>query len=184
MCNYQKIRGVLVTGLLTVLATLPVIAQEKPDIRKLMPAEQQTAAGIDQLKPEQIAVLNAWLDTHFTQTEAKTQAVVQQKVEERIAEEKKKIEVEKSEEARSFFGLNVFKSEDLQQIESRVVGDCFGWDGDTIFVLENGQIWRQRLQASYYKKMKNPAVKLEKRALGYWLTLKDTGASCPVKRVK
>ena len=58
-------------------------------------------------------------------------------------------------------------------IESRIAGDFTGWQGKTIFLLENGQRWQVANAGNYYSPtLKNPAVKITPAALGaFWMTI-------------
>ncbi len=48
-------------------------------------------------------------------------------------------------------------------IRTRIVGEFRGWDGDTVFRLENGQVWRQRLPGQWSYRASDPEVELSKK---------------------
>jgi hypothetical protein len=54
-------------------------------------------------------------------------------------------------------------------IRTRIAGEFRGWDGDTVFRLENGQIWKQRLPGNWYYRADSPEVELRKNLMGYWV---------------
>ena len=72
------------------------------------------------------------------------------------------------------------------EISTRVVGEFRGWTGRTKFVLENGQIWVQAEDDSFYiRKLTNPEVHLERGLLGaYFLRVEGYGSRVRVKRLK
>ncbi|MEO0346595.1 MAG: hypothetical protein AAF229_10085 [Pseudomonadota bacterium] len=71
-------------------------------------------------------------------------------------------------------------------LESRLVGDYTGWTGDTVFELENGQVWRQVQSGSArYRGPANPTVYIRKRAFGsYRLRVEGSNRTIRVERVR
>ncbi len=69
------------------------------------------------------------------------------------------------------------------ELVSRISGDFSGWDGETVFRLENGQVWRQRLRGRYfYSGPPQPEVRITRNYLGFYkLTVVETGKSIGVK---
>jgi len=121
-----------------------------PDVRALMTPEEFRAAGLDKLSPQEIEALNRWV-VAYTAKDApevrKKDVVVQAEV----------------------------KKVDADGIKTRIVGDFRGWDGNTVFRLENGQVWKQRLAGQWFYRAQSPEVILRKNLLGYW-TLKVVAA--------
>ena len=146
-------------GLLLALAAGAGAADKDfPGIRKLMSDEEFSAAGLDALSPAELEALDAWL-VRYTAGEA--DAV-------RAASEEVK------------------KAEKEIEVVSRLSADFRGWDGDTIFRLENGQVWKQRLRGRYaYTGPPAPEVRISKNFLGFFkMTVVDTGSSVGVSRVR
>jgi biotin carboxyl carrier protein len=58
-------------------------------------------------------------------------------------------------------------------VESRLVGDFLGWEGRTLFTLENGQRWQSAGEAVYISPpIRSPAVRIVPGALGsFWLVV-------------
>ena len=129
-----------------------------PGIEALMTPEEYKAAGIDTLSPEQRAALNRFL-IRFT---AQDSEVLRNTDEE------------------------VIKAAEEQAIVSRISGDFKGWSGDTVFKLENGQIWQQRRRGNYrHVGEPNPEIKISKNFLGFYrLEILENGKSVQVKRVR
>lgn len=72
-----------------------------------------------------------------------------------------------------------------RKIESRLVGTFDGWDGGTLFELENGQIWQQRIdEKQKYTPKENPKVTVYKSFGGYRMRFEGYNQSCAVKRVR
>jgi len=135
------------------------LAEDAPDVRSLMTAEEFSASGLQKLSPAEIDALNRWV-VRYTAKEAPMMR-------------------ERSEVVRE-----AIKQVDTETMKSRVVGEFRGWYGDTLFRLENGQTWRQRLPGKWYYKADSPAVELKKNSMGYWvLRVVDADRSVGVTRV-
>ena len=129
-----------------------------PGIRQLMSPEEFTASGLDKLSDKELEALDDWL-LLYTAGEAAI-----------LREDNKEVR----------------KAAKETEILSRIQGDFSGWSGETVFRLENGQVWRQRLQGKYrYRGPPNPEVKIHRNFLGfYMMTLVDSGKSIGVKLVR
>ena len=76
-------------------------------------------------------------------------------------------------------------SETPDRIESYIVGELSGWDGNGVFKLANGQIWRQRGTEWSKSRLSNPPVIIEKNVFGFYvMKLTETGQRVRVKRVR
>ena len=86
-------------------------------------------------------------------------------------------------EAKENFG-KVIESE-ANEISSRIIGQFNGWDGDTKFNLENGQIWQQSGNGILKVSMNNPKVTIAKGMFGgFILSVEGYNSKVKVKRVK
>lgn len=144
-------------SLLLVIAS-PAHAQEKdfPGIEKLMTQEEFRAAGLHKLSAEEQEALNQWL-IGYTVDDAQTLI--------RTSEEVKEAEQ----------GI---------RIEAKVADSFKGWYGDTVFSLDNGQVWRQRLSGNFAYHGDDRRVVIEKNFFGFFkLTHVATGRSVGVSRV-
>lgn len=71
------------------------------------------------------------------------------------------------------------------EIQSRIVGPFRGWTGRTLFVLENGQEWKQSESGEFDVNMDTPEVTIRKGLLGvFYLHVKGYGTSIKVRRIK
>lgn len=150
-----------VTGCLVILVLMcgwtvpPALADDDfPGIRALMSDEEFRRAGLDELSPQELEALDAWL-IRYTAVEAEVLQETNEKVREARVE---------------------------HEVVSRIVGDFDGWSGETVFRLENGQVWEQRLDGRYrYRGEPNPQVRIYRNWLGFYrMTVIDTGRTVGV----
>jgi len=123
--------------LLLCLCAIPEALYSKEpivDLREVLSAKEYAAAGLSQLTSNELRRLNAV--TNRLLSEAAMAGC--------------KEELSK---ARALIKA-------VLPIESSIDGDFEGWDGDTIFVLENGQVWRQDSYAYLYEYAYNPDVSI------------------------
>ena len=69
-------------------------------------------------------------------------------------------------------------------IESHISGDFEGWDGETIFKLDNGQIWQQSSYAYTYHYSYHPEVTIYKTSGGYKMKVGGVEKMIYVRRLK
>jgi len=63
-------------------------------------------------------------------------------------------------------GLEDGSSEDIR---SRLMGSFSGWDGETVFELENGMVWQQAESGTFsVATMENPEVRIRSGMFGSW----------------
>ena len=72
------------------------------------------------------------------------------------------------------------KPETAEPLVSRLVGDFRGWDGTTIFTLEDGTRWKLQNQVDNYRytpALHSPKIKITPAALsGFWLDVEGVNA--------
>lgn len=151
----------VLSPLLLVLACIghPVLAEDTafPGIQKLMSEDEFRAAGLHRLNDEERAALNRWLVSYTVQ--------------------------DAPELLRS--NREVQEADESIRIEARIKPPFSGWSGDTLFYLDNGQVWKQRLRGRYFHNGDDTAVVIEKNLLGFYkMTLQDSGKSIGVTRVR
>ena len=135
------------------------VGQQKdfPGIQKLMTAEEFARAGLDKLTPAQVRALDDWL-VRYTAGEA---YVVQTT----------------SEEVRA--AVPEFR------LEARIMPPFNGWSGQTLFRLDNGQAWRQRIKGRYMFSGDDTRVVITRNLLGFYnMTLVSSGRSVGVEPVR
>jgi hypothetical protein len=72
----------------------------------------------------------------------------------------------------------------IPAIESAISGSVHGWDGDTIFKLDNGQIWQQAEYGYTYFYEYHPDVTIYQTNGGCRMKVKDEEETIAVKRIK
>lgn len=124
-----------------------------PGIERLMSEQEMQATGIHRLSEAERAALNAWL-IRYTAGEAE---LLQQT------------------------SKTVRKEAANTRIEALVSEDFSGWSGNTVFRLDNGQLWRQRLPGRFRYRGEAREVVIEANALGlYRMTHVASGRSVGV----
>lgn len=120
------------------------------------------ALGLNRLSPEQQQALSDWIAARMGATEKETRETLKND---------------------SAFVKEASKTPD--RIESHIVGELTGWDSNTVFELQNGQIWRQRGTERSKKRLSNPPVIIEKNVFGFYvMKLTETGQKVKVKRIR
>jgi hypothetical protein len=152
--------SILIVLLFSLLFSVEARLEDKsfPGIETLMLSEEFSAAGLERLSEEELAALNAWL-LRYTAGEA---AIL-------------RVENDEVREAQQDF-----------EVLTRVTGNFRGWSGETVFRLENGQIWRQRLRSRYtYVGEANPEVRISRNFMGFYkLTVVETNRGVGVSLVR
>lgn len=86
------------------------------------------------------------------------------------------------------FGLPEPREEDPEErfkLHATVKEPFKGWSGKTVFYLDNGQVWRQRVSGRYTYMGEDNRVVISKNRLGFYeMRLVDADRSVGVKRVK
>ncbi|HEY5552915.1 MAG TPA: hypothetical protein VIK52_13565 [Opitutaceae bacterium] len=138
-------------ALVTLILSCTVAAAADLTFTSTLTPEERSAAGVDGLTPAQLARLDALVHRY------------------KNAEVTREVEVAR-EETKQEARRRVMKEEALY-VESRIVGEITGWKGGTMFRLENGEIWQQSNQESYYYgRVKNPKVVIKEAGLsGNWM---------------
>ena len=128
-----------------------------PGVEKLMTGDEFSAAGLDQLSPAEVDALNQWL-IRYTATDAEF--------------------IQTSD-------VEVKQAKKDALITARLSESFSGWSGKTLFHLDNGQVWQQRLDGRYHYRGEPPEVRIKKNLFGFWsMSLVDKGMSIGVKRIR
>jgi len=94
----------------------------------------------------------------------------------------KNITVQKLSSRNSKTDQTAQSSQDI--IESRIDGNFEGWSGETIFKLQNGQIWQQSSYAYWYHYAFSPKVTIYKSNGLYKMQVDGVSQSIFVKRLR
>ena len=128
-----------------------------PGVEALMTPEEYRAAGLEKLTAAERQALNAFL-IRYTAEESQVLLTTD-------AEVKKAVE--------------------QQEIVSVIKEPFEGWSGDTVFRLENGQVWQQRQRGNYRHSGTSPEVRITKNFMGFYkMELIESGKAVAVKRLE
>jgi len=153
-------------------------ADDKPlDVRDLMTASQFHKTGLDKLTPEELTAFNAWLAVYGHAETAP--APVAPPATSRTAP----AAVTRNDASFGAASLPTSERGEPDHIETHIVGTFKGWYGNTVFKLENGQVWEQSGAGYFEAHLENPQVVIKKLAFGYLLTLPGQGATVFVRRL-
>jgi len=159
--------------LLFLSVTLSVLAAGGfSSLEEQMTGKEFSAAGLDKLSQQELDVLNDWLRGHSVATlETKT-------VSAEVADSAEDQSELKSEDED--------KDEDRTTITSKLVGTFDGWDGQSVFELENGQIWAQASKSKWHtREVEEPVAVIEPGMFGTWrLHIEGFEKDCRVKRIQ
>ena len=138
-------------------------------IEERMTGREYTDTGLNKLTEEELAALNEWLRDHSVATM------------ENAANQSQST----SGDTRGF-EVEAAKELDRSLITARIEGPFTGWDGNTVFKLDNGMVWKQAEGDTFYvKEINNPQVTVKPGAFGTWrLSVEGYGSKVRVKRLQ
>jgi hypothetical protein len=144
-------------------------AQGFSTLEEQMTGKEFTAAGLNKLSDQELAALNAWIRSRTPEALAAAGAGAGSST------------LVTTEDRRGFDD-----DEERNPINSRIVGRFNGWDGETVFKLENGMIWEQVDDDKFYvKEIENPVVIIDPSMFGRWhLSIEGHDSECRVKRIQ
>ena len=91
-------------------------------------------------------------------------------------------------ETQSGFGDETIPNTDSDpeagQITSRIIGEFKGWNGETVFELENGQVWQQSSNGLLIVRLTNPKVTIKKARFAYKLSVEGYNSSVSVRKIR
>ena len=147
--------------LLSTSATLS--AQTFSSLEERMSQRDFESAGLQKLSAEELAFLNRWL-----------------------VERGLSAPVTAASGSSDRIGLPPTASESGDRVQSRLLGSFRGWSGNTVFRLENGQVWQQTGGGELAGvNLESPGVTIEKGVFGAWyLRVEGYNSRAKVKRVE
>lgn len=114
-----------------------------------MSPEELDATGVAGLSAEEREQLNAWIADYFLRPG-------------RNASQSGNADTKATQES------SESQQQDSGEIVARVVSDFNGWTGNTVFKLDNGQVWKQRQQGRYIYAGEDTKVIINKNWLGFY----------------
>ena len=172
----------ILVALLTILIVTPAFAAEGfSSLEEQMTGREFTAAGLNKLSQEELDALNEWIRAHSLGTLDTPKAAAASAA---TTVTSASTQAETAEGDRR--GLASDDSEDDSPIRSKILGEFDGWDGQTIFKLENGMIWVQDDRDKFYvKDIEDPIAVIEPGMFNSWhLHIEGHKSKCKVKRIQ
>lgn len=155
-------RNQLAVTLLLFSSSASLFAQSFSSLEERMSQREYESAGLQKLSAEELAYLNRWLlDRGLTASAAAA-------------------------DASDRVGLPVERNPANDVVRSRLLGSFRGWSGDTVFRLENGQVWQQTgggVLAGV--NLDSPPVTIKKSLFGVWhLSVEGYNSRAKVQRLE
>ncbi len=146
-------------------------------LEERMTGEEYMETGLHKLNEEELAALNEWIrERSLTEEEAR------ELNQSRAAGNGDNTTAAATDRR----GLPDSDDDDERPIKSRIVGTFEGWDGDTVFELENGMVWEQAENGTHYvPPMESPEVEIRPGFMGTWqLIVEGQNRRLKVKRIE
>lgn len=173
---------------LFLLVLFASVGLQARDLKSEMSAQAFTAAGLHRLSAEELKALNDYLSAGASAgSSAAVAAPASASASAAVAAPASARQPALAAQPLDQRGLEQVRSaNDKSPIESRILGPFRGWDGNTRFELENGQVWEQIDRGeSYSVRRESPQVIIIPGMMGTWfLKLSDANGRARVKRVK
>ena len=168
-----KMNRILI-AILALAVHLTIFAAEGfSSLEEQMTGKEYTATGLNKLTPEELDALNNWIRGHSLATLDQPRggsyvATPGDGGDTRGFEDKEEAKMDRS------------------VITSSIKGSFTGWDGSTVFELENGMIWEQVDKDTFYiREVENPEVTINPSAFHTWrLSAVGYGSECRVERIQ
>ena len=165
--------SVITVLLFSLAAPMSLTAQNSfASLEEQMTGSEFQDAGLQKLTPEELASLNTWI-------------------------RKRSLATLDSPRGNSFVSTDTSGAEDGQArsriedmeretIVTKINGTFSGWDGHTVFKLENGMIWAQVDKDKFYtQELRNPTVTIEPALFRTWkLSVEGYDDDCKVERIE
>ncbi len=162
--------------MLSLTLSLSVIAAEGfASLEEQMSGKEFTATGLSKLTPGELEALNNWIRNHSVATLDKPKS----------GSYAVTADADANVDDRGFKNKKDSK-EDRSPITTRIKGSFTGWDGHTVFALENGMIWEQADKENFYiKEVQNPEITIKPGMFGTWrLSMAGHNSACRVERIQ
>ncbi len=162
----MKTTAIRILGMAVVAVTIGLSQSQQPSLKieELMTPQELHDTGVSGLSPQEREALGRWLVRY-----AKLVAVA----------------VRSSQsQAPSAPPARTFASDCTPAIESTISGEFEGWEGETLFNLDNGQIWEQAEYDYMYSYQYRPDVTIYKVSSGCRMKVEGEDETILVRRIK
>jgi len=163
---------------------LAVIAKADPEFTKSLSAEDVANAGLQKLTPAELARLDGLVQRYKTGQMADSHPQNEAKADETVIKTKEgggMVANAPVDKQPSWFTALIAinhageRPDKEEPLKSRLVGDFDGWNGRSIFKLENGTRWLQQNKTETYiyaPTLHSPKVKITPASIrGFWLEI-------------
>ena len=159
---------------LVLMISLPALAADGfSSLEEQMTGSEYSASGLDKLTPEELAALNNWIRNRSVATLD-------------LPRSGGTVPSGSDQPDQRGFENKAIADMDDAPVKSRIKGNFSGWDGSTVFVLENGMIWEQDDNDKFYiGEVANPEITIEPGMFKSWrLSVDGFNSECSVTRVQ
>jgi hypothetical protein len=148
-------------------------------LEERMTGQEFIETGLHKLTEEELRALNRWLSARSVAT--LEDATGRNRDLSRIGSE-----TAPEQGDQRGFDTNSGDDKDDSAIVSRILGTFTGWDGATVFQLENGMVWKQDDDSKFsISPIENPVVTIKSGWLRGWrLSLEGYGEKVKVERIQ
>lgn len=148
-----------------------------------MTTEEQAHAGLSKLTREELNFLNGWLALHLVKVSDENSAPPAAKIQ---SEEAIEVEVQRRVANKlAIEAASAKRAERNKTYSATIIGDFSGWQGKTLFRLDNGEIWRQKGTSKYRYQGPDRTVRLTQNWTGGWeMEIVASGKRVLVKKVR
>jgi hypothetical protein len=170
-------------GLVVAVFLLTGVSRAEERFSQTLSPADFTAAGLDQLKPDQLARLDEFARAFQARAQQKTPTAAAPQPAGQLQPAPGNATPAKSAGSGVRYGIKSPKPAASAPEISRIVGTITGWKADTVFRLENGEVWTVANADRYSAPpMTNPAVQIRPATVfgGYWMQIE----SLPEVRVR
>jgi len=167
-------RPILITLTLLLAGATYAASEGFSSLEEQMSGKEFAAAGLDKLSAAELQALNEWIRRHSLATLAPAAGAAAAAAPAAAAPD-----VDRR-------GLPSDPGDDDRPITTRLIGKFSGWDGQTVFKLENGMIWVQADRDKFYiKEVQNPSVTITPGMFKSWhLSIDGYDEDCKVRRIQ
>ncbi|MEN1726896.1 MAG: hypothetical protein AAGJ52_00525 [Pseudomonadota bacterium] len=169
-------RTLILAGLIGGLLSTAALADEFSTLEERMTGREFRDTGLHKLTEQELAALNRWIQIRsLAEGESLPAAVAGGAA----------TAVDASGNVVDTRGLRDANARETP-ITARIIGAFDGWDGDTVFELDNGMVWQQTDGRPYQmSEMENPQVTIEPGIMGSWrLRVDGYNARAQVQRIR
>jgi hypothetical protein len=182
MCKGISMKKFILLVLMSSFAASISAEEGFASLEEQMTGAEFMASGLSKLTPEELEALNNWI-------RARTLATLDQPKSGTYAYSSSADSISPEADMRGFENKENSKSNKKNRVEinSRLIGMFSGWDGNTLFKLDNGMIWAQTSKKDkfYIEPIENPAVTIEPGMFGTWrLHVEDYATAVKVERIQ